>query len=103
MGLVWNVRDDSVPWVAALMQIMKPFEADAPRYHSGKWRDVFPANGFSPLREKQFANCHTGSPEKVIVDRILSVSFMAALPPDQREDVNLQLRKVIASYPETRR
>jgi SAM-dependent methyltransferase len=99
-GLVWNVRDDSVPWVAALGRIMKPFEGDTPRFHSGKWRAVFPAEGFSPLREKHFSNRHTGPPEKVIIDRIFSVSFMAALPPDQREVVTSQLRQVIASYPE---
>ena len=99
-GLVWNVRDDNVPWVAALTRIMKPFEGDAPRYHSQKWRNVFPAKGFSPPREKRFPHRHTGPPEKVIVERILSVSFMAALPPDRREQVTSQLRQVIASYPE---
>jgi SAM-dependent methyltransferase len=99
-GLVWNVRDDSVPWVAALTPIMKPFEGDAPRYHSQKWRKVFPAEGFGPLREKHFSNTHTGPPEKVIVDRILSVSFMAALPPAQREHVTSQLMELIATYPE---
>jgi SAM-dependent methyltransferase len=99
-GLVWNVRDDSVQWVAALTAIMKPFEGDAPRYHSQKWRDVFPADGFSPLRERQFSNRHTGPPEKVIIDRILSVSFMAALPLEEREQVAAQLREIIASYPE---
>jgi SAM-dependent methyltransferase len=99
-GLVWNVRDDNVPWVAALTGIMKPFAGDAPRYHSQKWRNVFPAEGFSPLREKRFPHRHTGPPEKVIVERILSVSFMAALPPEQREQVTSQLRQVIASYPE---
>ena len=48
-GLVWNLRDDSVPWVAALTRIMQPFEGDAPRFHSQKWRDVFPAEGFGPF------------------------------------------------------
>jgi SAM-dependent methyltransferase len=100
LGLVWNVRDDSVPWVAALTRIMKPFEGDAPRFHSQKWRNVFPADGFGPLQEKRFLNRHTGPPEKVIIDRILSVSFMAALPHDQKELVTSQLRKVIATYPE---
>jgi SAM-dependent methyltransferase len=99
-GLVWNVRDDNVPWVAALTRIMKPFEGDAPRYHSQKWRNVFPAEGFSPLREKRFPHRHTGPPEKVIVERILSVSFMAALPADQQAQVTSQLRQVIASDPE---
>jgi ubiquinone/menaquinone biosynthesis C-methylase UbiE len=100
LGLVWNVRDDAVPWVAALTRIMKPFEGDAPRFHSRKWRDVFPAPGFTALREKQFSHFHTGPPEKVIIDRILSVSFMAALPIAQRENVTSQLKEVIASYPE---
>jgi len=100
LGLVWNVRDDSVPWVAALTRIMKPFEGDAPRYHSQKWRKVFPAEGFGPLREQRFLNTHTGPPEKVIIDRILSVSFMAALPPDGKARVTSQLKEVIATYPE---
>jgi ubiquinone/menaquinone biosynthesis C-methylase UbiE len=99
-GLIWNLRDDSVPWVAALTGIMQPFEGDAPRFHSQKWRDVFPAEGFSPLREKRFANYHTGSPEKVIIDRILSVSFMAALSREQQERVIAQMREVIANSPD---
>jgi SAM-dependent methyltransferase len=99
-GLIWNLRDDSVPWVAALTRIMQPFEGDAPRFHSQKWRDVFPAAGFSPLREKRFANHHTGSPARVIIDRILSVSFMAALPLGEQERVIAQMREVIANYPE---
>jgi SAM-dependent methyltransferase len=100
LGLIWNVRDDTVPWVAALTRIMRPFEGDAPRFHSQKWRNVFPASGFTGLREKHFSHSHTGPPEKVIVDRILSVSFMAALPIEQRERVTSQLKEVIAAYPE---
>ena len=96
----WNVRDDTVPWVAALTPIMKPLEGNAPRFHSQKWRDLFPAPGFSELREKRFSNSHTGPPEKVIVDRVLSVSFMAALPIEERERVTSQLREVIAAYPD---
>jgi ubiquinone/menaquinone biosynthesis C-methylase UbiE len=100
LGLVWNVRDDSVAWVATLTPIMKPFEGDAPRYDSQKWRNVFPAKGFSPLRENYFSHSHTGPPEKVIIERVLSVSFMAALPLSEQEQVTAQLRKIISAYPE---
>ena len=100
LGLVWNVRDESVRRVAALTRIIKPFEGDAPRYHSQKWRSAFPAQGFGPLREKRFSHRHTGPPEQVIIERILSVSFMAALPPDQQKQVTSQLRHVIETYPE---
>jgi SAM-dependent methyltransferase len=100
LGLVWNVRDNNVEWVAAVTRIMNAFEDDSPRFHSQKWRTLFPAEGFGALREKRFQNWHTGHPETVIVDRILSVSYIAALPPDQQERVKAELRQVIATAPE---
>ncbi|MFI5018682.1 MAG: class I SAM-dependent methyltransferase [Dongiales bacterium] len=100
LGLIWNVRDESVGWVAALTRIMAPYEAGIPRYHSGAWRRLFPAEGFGPLRERHFPNSHTGPAEQVIVDRILSVSFIAALPPAEQNAVAAEIRKVIATTPE---
>jgi SAM-dependent methyltransferase len=99
-GLVWNVRDDRVPWVREMGRIMKPFEGNTPRFSSQQWRNVFPAEGFGPLQETQFSHSHVGPPEKVIIDRILSVSFMAALPREEQEKVKTQLRRVIMEYPE---
>lgn len=99
-GLIWNDRDERVEWIAALNRIMKPLEGDTPRFHSQKWRTLFPAEGFTPLREKRFPNRYTGDPEQVIVDRTLSVSFIAALPPAEQERVKAQLRELIATSPE---
>ena len=42
LGLIWNVRDPSVDWVARLTRIMAPYEGDAPRYDLGEWRAAFP-------------------------------------------------------------
>jgi len=100
LGLIWNVRDESVPWVAALTAITDPFEGDTPRYRSGAWRRVFPAPGFAFLGERRARNAHRGSPEQVIVKRTLSISFIAALPPDQRAEVERQVRALIARTPE---
>lgn len=100
LGLVWNERDDSVPWVAALTAIMAPFEGNTPRFASGRWRRLFPAEGFSALEERRFPFAHRGPAEQVIVDRILSVSFIAALPPAQREQVAGQIRALIAATPD---
>lgn len=46
LGLIWNVRDESVDWVAKLTRVIAPYEGDAPRMASGNWRRVFPAPGF---------------------------------------------------------
>jgi SAM-dependent methyltransferase len=99
LGLIWNVRDESTAWVAALTGIMAPYEAGIPRYHSQEWRRLFPAEGFGPLRERHFANTHAGPAEQVIVDRVLSVSFIAALPPAEQNDVAARIRELIAATP----
>jgi SAM-dependent methyltransferase len=99
LGLIWNVRDESVDWCAAMTAIMAPYEGDAPRYRSGEWRKVFPAPGFGPLREERFRNGHTGDPEQVIVERVLSTSFIAALPRPQQLIVAARLRDLISMTP----
>jgi SAM-dependent methyltransferase len=99
LGLIWNVRNESVDWCAAMTAIMAPYEGDAPRYRSGAWRKVFPAEGFGPLQEERFRNGHAGHPEQVIVERILSTSFIAALPRPQQLIVAARLRDLIAMTP----
>jgi len=100
LGLIWNVRDESVPWVAALTAIMTPYEGDAPRYHTGDWRRLFPAEGFGALQETVFPHGHSGPAETVIVDRVMSVSFIAALPEDEQARVRAAVRAVIAATPD---
>ncbi|MGX7708059.1 class I SAM-dependent methyltransferase [Methylobacterium sp. Gmos1] len=101
LGLVWNVRDEAAaPWVAELTAIMNAHEGDAPRFHTGAWRRPFPAQGFGPLHEAAFAHGHAGTPEQVILDRTLSVSFIAALPEGERERVAQGVRELIARTPE---
>ena len=99
LGLIWNVRDQSVDWVAQLTRIMAPYEGDAPRYDHGEWRAVFPAPGFGPLQKKSVAHAHTGNAEQVIVDRVASVSFIAALDETKRKRVIDEVRALIAATP----
>jgi SAM-dependent methyltransferase len=100
LGLVWNVRDQRVAWVAALTRIMAPYEAGIPRYDHYEWRKVFPSEGFGPLRERHFPHGHRGPPQQVIIDRVLSVSFIAALPPAEQARVAQQVHALIAATPE---
>jgi SAM-dependent methyltransferase len=96
LGLVWNVRDERVGWVARFGEIVNRLEGDTPRYHHGAWRKVFPCEGFGPLNEQHFGHVHRGDPEDVIITRAKSVSFIAALAPERREEVVEELRALIA-------
>jgi len=99
LGLVWNVRDERVAWVAALTKILDRHQGDAPRHESGRWRDVFPFPGFTPLSERRFAYEHVGAAERVIVERAMSVSFIAALLADEQARVADEVRALIAATP----
>lgn len=99
LGLVWNVRDESLDWVAEITRIITPYEGDAPRFYKGDWRRPFERAPFGPLRLSTFAYEHVGPPEQVIVSRFLSVSFIAALPETEKNAVAAQLRELVASHP----
>ncbi|MCY1221064.1 putative methyltransferase [compost metagenome] len=99
LGLVWNVRDESVDWVAQLTAIMTPYEGDAPRFYKGDWKRVFPAEGFGPLALQRLPYTHVGAPQQVIVDRVMSVSFIAALPAAEQARVRERLQAVIDGHP----
>ncbi|KRP57806.1 class I SAM-dependent methyltransferase [Pseudomonas trivialis] len=99
LGLVWNVRDESVDWVAAITEIITPYEGDTPRFHTGHWREAFTGEYFSAPDMTCFPYRHVGSPQEVIIDRFLSVSFIAALPAPEKARVSAQLRTLIDTHP----
>lgn len=109
LGLVWNQRDESVPWVRALGEILEPLEGSAPRYRTGRWREAFRAgagtgpgvrDGFGPLVEARFATEQVGPPA-AIVERIASISFVAALPEGPRAVALREVRRLLARDPAT--
>ena len=99
--LVWNVRDETVPWVAELGRIHEPHRGDTPHYQSGAWRDALAGGPFGPLQERHLAVVQRLTPDEV-VDRILSVSFIAVLAEPARAAVAAQLRELLATHPDTR-
>ena len=95
LGLVWNLRDETVPWVAELTRIMEPHRGDAPRAASGAWREVFERTAlFEPLESATFGHVH-GLTAEGVVARVASVSFIAALPEPHRAQVLADVRELV--------
>lgn len=99
LGLIWNRRDTDIDWVAEMAHIVDPYEGDTPRFAKDTWREAFPFEGFTPLQEERFPHGHTGAPEDVIVNRVRSTSFIAALPADEEAKVAERVRALIARTP----
>jgi SAM-dependent methyltransferase len=102
LALVWNVRDESVDWVSSITRIITPYEGDAPRFYKGDWRKPFAHANFSALTLVSLAHQHIGTAQEVILDRFLSVSFIAALPAPEKDKVADRLRALVASHPDLR-
>jgi SAM-dependent methyltransferase len=100
LGLIWNVRDESCDWVAELAALVAPYEGNTPRFHTGSWRVAFTDEFFSPPEATVFPHQHVGTAQEVIVDRSLSVSFIAALPSAEKAIVAQKLNALIDTHPQ---
>jgi SAM-dependent methyltransferase len=85
LGLIWNVRDESVGWAAELSMLLDRHAHDAPRYRDMVWRAAFDGvHGFLTLQERHVRSEQVGS-LATMRDRISSISFIACLPDPERE------------------
>ncbi|MDH0301950.1 MULTISPECIES: class I SAM-dependent methyltransferase [unclassified Pseudomonas] len=100
LGLIWNVRDETVDWVARITDIITPYEGDTPRFHTGRWREAFDGRWFSAPQLTTLPHAHEGSPRTVILERLRSVSFIAALPAAEQDRVMDQLQALIDNHPD---
>jgi SAM-dependent methyltransferase len=101
LGLVWNVKDESVDWIEKLGGIMESYRGDAPRVASGAWKEAFDRTRlFTPLERARFAFVHEAD-FAAVVARVTSVSFIASLPPAEFARVVERVRTLLATHPET--
>lgn len=97
--LIWNQRDISVNWVNALAEMILPFEGNTPRFHNQDWRQVFADTDlFQLCHEQQFHHRHVGTVEQVVSKRLLSTSFIAAMPAAQQQQLKTQFEQLILEY-----
>ena len=98
LGLVWNVRDEehSAFW-ERITELMAPYRGDAPTHRGYVWRRAFEASDlFTPFRAGSFPYRQELTRTQVL-DRVLSTSFIAALPDDERQQVAQGVLKLLDS------
>ncbi|HTV01171.1 MAG TPA: class I SAM-dependent methyltransferase [Luteitalea sp.] len=95
LALIWNVRDERVPWVRRLSAITDAYEGDTPRYTTGRWRDAFLGSDFEEVDDREVDHAHVGPVDQVVRARTMSVSFVAALPPDRRQALAARLARFV--------
>jgi SAM-dependent methyltransferase len=100
LGLIWNLRDESVDWVRRLTEIIEPYERTAPREKTHEWRAAFQMTDlFGSLNQRRFPHSQTLDVEG-LVERFASVSFIAVLPEEERADVLARIRELAKTHPD---
>lgn len=99
LALIWNQRDERVDWVKALADYIAQYEADTPRFHSQEWKKVFEQQTlFHAVDVQTFNHQQSGPIEDVVIKRLLSTSFIAAMPKQQQQQLQQQFEQIMLSY-----
>jgi SAM-dependent methyltransferase len=100
LGAIWNVWDDSVPWIARLQELIDAHRGDTPQRTTSPWREQLAATGlFTPLTDRTIANVVHANLD-VLLARTASISFIATLPEPELEKLLADVRELVAAHPE---
>jgi SAM-dependent methyltransferase len=99
LGLIWNTRDERVPWVAALGELV----SDEARGHEADQRvvDRFAADLGADVEVVESAVVQRVTPEDV-VGGIATRSYVAVMDEARREEFLAAVRALLAEHPDTR-
>ncbi|HEY8317027.1 MAG TPA: class I SAM-dependent methyltransferase [Gaiellaceae bacterium] len=92
LALIWNARDERDPLQAALSEIIDPLEGDTPRRRQGSWKTLLAESGLYERTERVLFEHVQPVDEQRLVDRVVSISFIATASAQVRADVEARVR-----------
>src|SRR5437763_6676734 len=96
---IWNIRDETVPWIAELSRIADGAERAGGGVHEGWIEDEFGPE-FGPLERALFAHEVLLNAD-LLVQLIASRSYYITAPPERQAKVESEVRQLAAGLPET--
>ncbi len=92
LGLIWNRRDHRQELEQAIDTIITPYRGSTPAYHSTEWARAFQDSSPFTLVDQVEVPFSQTLDEDGFVDRLMSISFIAALDQPERQSVEGRLR-----------
>jgi ubiquinone/menaquinone biosynthesis C-methylase UbiE len=98
LALIWNTRDDRDPVNAGITEILEPLGTDTPRRRQRDARAVLDESGlFTPCEAALFKHRQKVD-EDGLVERVLSISFVAAASRAVRDGVEARVRSLAQGH-----
>ncbi len=102
VGLVWNNPDLDCDWVARVWELVGSKRGEAPRNRDLRWKEAFEqAAMFSRFEHRRYAHREQLGVDDLLA-RVASISFVATLPPREREELLDRVREIAATHPALR-
>jgi SAM-dependent methyltransferase len=101
VALLWNVRDERIGWVRAMGDIVEELVGGEPRHQLELWLpEARRTPWFEYLEATETPHVQALSPDGVI-DRLRSISVVAAAPAERRGDVEARVAELLRTDPVT--
>lgn len=96
LGLIWNRRDRHQSLNQTIDEIIEPYRLQTPAYHSEQWARGFEDNPWFGPADREEIRFEQRLDAQGLVDRVLSISYVAALDDEERAHVEARLRALAA-------
>ena len=98
LGLVWNERDESVPWVRELSSAMR-WDVEQPYRVGADFASVLAAGPFADVARVQLRHVQSLSRDD-LYRRVLTTSYVAVMADAQRDELMSDVAAVVERQPE---
>jgi SAM-dependent methyltransferase len=99
LALIWNRRDLDQPLQAEIERLVAPYRGGAPRHAANAWRAAFTDTApFRLVAEHRMSHSQRLDAEG-LVDRVLSISFVAVRDARDRDSVAARVRGLAGPEP----
>jgi len=95
VALIWNARDERNELQRALSEIIDPLEGSTPRRTQRDWKTLLADSGLFERSGRKLYEHVQETDEQGVVDRVTSISFIAAAEPSVRADVESHVRALV--------
>jgi hypothetical protein len=97
VGLIWNFRDVVVPWQRDLDALLSELRGDAPHSRDGRWERAVKASVFEATASEVW-RWSLATDEAGVLDRVRSVSYVAAMSEDGQQKVDERVRDILREH-----
>lgn len=98
LGLIWNERDESVEWVAALTRAMQ-WDVQRPFDSATDFATVLSDGGFRDIEKRHFR--HAQLVDRATLERrVLSTSYIAVMEPEAQQRILDDVAEVVRDFDE---